>query len=112
RTGSVGDRNPIVSRHLLNARGSLSNALDRGFDIVPSHILHRAKCNLVLQRVNQLDVSDRAGQLTNQSSYAFVALATYAHRPRWRGSFAGAACPVLAHLAQKVSPDEAGTRSI
>ena len=72
----------IVRRHLLDARGRLGNALDRGLDTVAGCVLHRAKADLVLQCIDQLDVADRAGQLANQSRNALIAFAANAHRPR------------------------------
>ena len=45
------------------------------------HVLHRAVADLVLQRVDQLDVADRAGRLRDEAGHALVALAADADRP-------------------------------
>ncbi len=57
----VGDRDAEVGRHARRGRrGGAGDRVDRGLDELAGGILHRAEGNLVLQRVDQLDVADRA----------------------------------------------------
>ena len=59
--------------------------VDRGAHELAGRVLHRAVGDLVLQRVDQLDVADRARRLADQTGDALVALAADADRPVDRG---------------------------
>ena len=61
RARSIRDRHAIVRRHLLHAPGSLSNAFNRGFDIVPCRIFHRGKTDMILQSIDELNVAQGSG---------------------------------------------------
>src|SRR6266481_1826788 len=76
----IGDRHPVVVRHLH--RGSrLGNGLQRRLHPRPVAILESRRDELVLIGVCKLDVSDRAVGLLDRPGHALVALATQSDRP-------------------------------
>ena len=78
----VGDRHAEIGGHVRRGRrGRFRDRVDRGLDEFARGVLHRAEVDLVLQRVNQLDVADRSRRLRDQAGDAFVALAANADRP-------------------------------
>src|SRR5438552_3329125 len=76
-------QNDMPHLWIASVRGR-GDGVERRRDEVARLVLHRAVGDLVLQRVNQLDVADRAGRLLHQSGDAFVALRADARRPAHR----------------------------
>src|ERR1019366_2898246 len=75
-------------------------------------VLHAAVWNLVLQRVNQFDVADGAGQLAYGTSHAFVPFAADSYRPFHRGDFADIVLPIGTNLRKVIGKDVGLTAAI
>src|SRR5208337_5318548 len=88
--GGVGDGDAVIGGHNLNAGSRISDAVNGSPGPVASRVLHFAKGDVVLQSVNQLNVSQSARYLAHQTGHAFIALAAHACRPAGRGALAGA----------------------
>src|SRR5689334_6155114 len=80
--GGIRDRYTKVLRHACRRSGSgSSHGISACSDELAAGILHSAKRDLVLQRVDELDIADRVWRLLDQTGDAFVALAADADRP-------------------------------
>ena len=79
----VGDRDAEVRRACLPRPRPRPRVTDSrlGAHELAGHVLDRAVGDLVLERVDQLDVADRAGRLLDEPGDALVALAADADRP-------------------------------
>ena len=111
-TGCVGDGDAIVSWHVLDACSTLGHARNRSLHPVACCILHGAVAHVVLQSVNQLNITNCPGKLAHQTCHALVSLAAHARWPARRRSLPRSTCPVLVHLAQVVGKDKARAAAI
>ena len=66
----------------------------RGFHVNSGRVLHDAVVNLVLDRVDELDVADRTFHLADHSGNPFVAFAAQTNRPLYRSPLARPALPI------------------
>src|SRR6202035_2048510 len=71
----------------------------------PGDILHLAVRDVVLHRVDQLNVADRVGRLLDQAGNPLIALTAETDWPVYRGAHADFALPVGAGFRKKVRPD-------
>src|SRR5882724_672408 len=109
----IGDRYPEILRHRLDGTSSCATyARQIRFDEVARGVLHLAIGHLVLNRVNQFNVSHRIRGLLDQTRNAFVALATKTHRPVDGCALADFVFPIDANFRQVVRPDIGGSAAI
>src|SRR6266446_3972401 len=91
----ISDRDSEVRRDVSRTRGrSSSHRLDACLDPASVMILDIRVRKFVVNRVNQLDVTDGAGSLLHQGGYTLIALAAETHEPFDRSSFAGLFFPI------------------
>jgi len=107
----IGDGDAIVGGDFGGGRRG-GYAIDRALHPVSGLVPDGRKVDVVLQRVNQLDVTDCARQLADLSRNTLVALAAHAGGPVDRGSRAGAELPFGAYFAQIVGEDEGGAAAV
>src|SRR5579862_1307501 len=100
----VGDRDAEVGRHVARRRRRRGrDARQARINPVARFVLQLREWNLVVERVNQLDVSDPAGRLLNQCRHAFIALAAESGWPLDRSAFARVRRPARANLRKVIS---------
>src|SRR6185503_17749777 len=68
--------------------------------------------HLVLDGVNQLNVSNGVGGLLDRSGNTLIALPAEPHRPLYRGGLADLNVPLLADSGKIVGPDIGGAAAI
>src|SRR5581483_2418211 len=104
--GSVRDRDAEVRRHFGRGCGCSGHAIERRLDKSAGGITNDSVRDFVLDGIDQFDVSDRTGELANQSSDALVPFASHTNGP-FDGSVASyLAFPLGADLRKVIGPDE------
>src|SRR5579884_1342349 len=63
---------------------------------------------MVLDRVDQLNISEGVRSLFNNTSDSFATLTAQTDRPAYRGVAANFCFPLRTHLRQEIGPDESG----
>ena len=94
------------------ASGSRCHRFDVGVDELATLVLHGAVRDLVLERVHQLDVAERARRLRDEAGHAFVAFAADADRPVQRRVGADFLFPLSRDLRQIVGPHKRRPRTV
>jgi len=120
--GRAGDRPcalvSLVGQHLIEALVPVSGSgsgLEGGVfrrDEVAGRVLQLGIGHLVLLDIGVLDITDRIGQLLDESCNAFIALAAGADGPIYSRAFADLALPLGVDLAQIVGEQETGARTV
>src|SRR3546814_18103631 len=82
----------VCSADLVGGRGGRGEGLGAGRDEIARGVLQLRERHLVLQRVGQFDVADRAVDLLHVRRHALVALAADAVRPRSEERRVGKEC--------------------
>src|SRR6267378_472734 len=102
----VGDGDAEIVRHGRGggSRGG-ANASQIRLDEFPHGIFYRSVGNLVLHRIDELDVADGIGRLLDETGNVLVALAAESNGPVHRGALANFVLPVRADFGKIVGPD-------
>ena len=82
------------------------------FTNVPAEFFTAAIRNLVLDRINQFDVADRARQLADHSGHAFVAFIAKPKRPFHGCSLPNCVLPFRTYLGEIVGEDKSGAATV
>src|SRR6185437_10154236 len=94
-------------------RGSCgSGRFEACFNKFARCVLHGTESNVVLQGVDQFDVSESAFHLPNLAGHAFVALAAQSYRPAHGGVRANLCLPLRTDLGKIIGENVSGTASI
>src|SRR5205807_9264622 len=104
--GCVRQRHAEVRRHVAGgARGRRRRALDGGHDELARLVPDRPDGELVLDRVRQLHVAERARRALDLAGDALVAFAAQTDRPLDRRPAPDLLLPLVAHLGEIVRED-------
>src|SRR6185437_8645903 len=110
--GSIGDGYTEVVGHRLYRSCGSSGGFEACFNKFSRCVLHGTESNVVLQGVDQFDVSESTFHLPNLARHAFVALAAKSHRPADGGSRTHLRFPLGADLREVVGKDISGAASV
>src|SRR5262249_55715501 len=110
--GSVRDGDAIIRRDVRHRSRRRRDRIQIGLDEVARGVLYAAVVDVVLNSVDQFDVTDRAIDLTDLASHAFVALGSEAYGPLHARAFTDRVLPITTDLGEIVGPDEAGAAAI
>src|SRR6202021_4221708 len=112
-TWSIRNRDAIVGGHVLGCTGSGGrNCVRAPLDELPGGVLHQTVRNLVLDRVDQLHVTERVGRLTNHAGNAFTSLLTYTCRPVDRRTSSRSRVPRRRDLGEEIGEDKGRSASL
>src|SRR5579859_3612108 len=118
RVGRVRDRDlgllalEVAPVGRSEAIGGLRGRVEARLDVLPARVLHDAVADLVLDRVDELDVADRARGALHRAGDAGVAVAAHAARPVDGGGRADLRLPVGTHLREIVGEHAGGTGAV
>src|SRR5438477_4771625 len=108
--GSIGNRHAEIVRHGFDgARCGRAHACEIRSDEVARRVLHFPVGHLVLDGINEFDVTDGIGGLLDETSNALIAFAAQADWPVHGCAFADFIFPIAVDLREVIRPDVGGS---